>query len=290
MKNPSESNASNNSTMDNELSHSYTQEELKMQLDGLHHQLIEQEKLAALGSLVPSITHEINTPIGIGITTTTHLSEITREIQKSFSAGKITQRQFKDYLDSVAEASRLLFDNLNRAVDLIRSFKQMAVDQNDELALEICVKETLDNIIKSIRPEMRKKHLCNVELECDPSIKARTCPGSIAQVITNLVMNAGIHAFDDGHSERNIRIKVTVTDDQFNIEISDNGKGIPEELRPKVFEPFMTTRRNSGGSGLGLNIVKKLVEERLNGSISLISETGKFTCFSINLPRFLEAE
>jgi len=247
-------------------------------------QIAEQEKMAALGQLVAGVAHEINTPIGIGITTTSHIEHLSRQIEHSFEEGEITEAQFSDYIHSMLEGSKLLQDNLNRAAELVKSFKQIAVDQSDDTFLEINLRDTLLNIANSVRPELRKKHQTQIELECPENIFIFSCPGSIAQVLTNLLMNAGIHAFEDSHKERTVVISASQQSDGTIILVQDNGQGIAASLIDKIFEPFVTTKRSQGGSGLGLNIVYNLINQKLKGEIKVESEPDQFTRFTIKLP------
>ncbi|GAA3941377.1 GAF domain-containing sensor histidine kinase [Litoribacillus peritrichatus] len=258
--------------------------EVKAVISNTQQQIIELEKMATLGNLVAGVTHEINTPIGIGITTISHLEFLTSQIEQAFTAGSITEKHFNTYIHSVNEACQLLTDNLNRAADLIQSFKQVAVDQSDDTFLLINLEDTLKNITNSVRPELNKKYQTKMKLTCEPHIHFKSCPGSLAQVLTNLLINAGIHAFDQHHKDRKVCINAHKANDQIIIEVRDNGDGVPFELQPKIFEPFVTTKRGAGGSGLGLNIVRTLVQEKLKGSISMESQPGEFTTFIIRLP------
>jgi len=247
-------------------------------------QISEQEKMAALGQLVAGVAHEINTPIGISITTTSHIEHISRQIEVSFKNGAITETQFSEYIHSVLESSKLLQGNLNRAAELIKSFKQIAVDQSDDSFLEINLRETLLNIANSVRPELKKKYQTQIEIECPENIVILSCPGSIAQILTNLLMNAGIHAFKDDQKNRRVSISALQDMDNTIIVVEDNGQGIASDFIDKIFEPFVTTRRSQGGSGLGLNIVHNLINQKLKGEIKVESEPDQFTRFTIKLP------
>ncbi len=253
-------------------------------LQNTQDEMIKLEKMATLGNLVAGVTHEINTPIGIGVTTVSHLEYLTKQIEQEFNAGSITEKHFNTYLQSANEACLLLMDNLTRAANLIKSFKQVAVDQTDDSLLQIDLHDTLKNITNSVRPELHKKYQTKVEFKCEPGIYLRTCPGSIAQVITNLLINAGIHAFDHSQKDRQVTVQGEMKHQHIIITVTDNGSGIEQALQPKIFDPFVTTKRGQGGSGLGLNIVQTLVTQKLKGSISLESVLGELTRFTIYLP------
>ncbi|GLQ33189.1 sensor histidine kinase [Litoribrevibacter albus] len=259
-------------------------EERNHHLNLAFQQISEQEKMVALGQLVAGIAHEINNPIGLGVTTVTHIQQMTHDISNAFKAGTITQTQFKDFLESIEEGSHLLLENLNRAAELVRSFKQIAVDQSNDSVMEINLGDTLTNIVKSLKPELKKKHQTEINLICPANIRLNSCPGSIAQIMTNLLMNAGIHAFSEDQKDRSIFIEVEPLEDHIQITVEDNGQGISEEVKDSLFEPFVTTRRSKGGSGLGLNIVQNLVTQTLHGTIKLETEAGKFTRFTLTLP------
>lgn len=247
-------------------------------------QISDQEKMASLGQLVAGVAHEINTPIGIGVTTASHIEHMTYEVKQAFESGTITESQFSNFISSVEEGTKLLLDNLNRAAKLIKSFKQVAVDQSDNSFLLVNLKTTLSNIADSLRPELKKKYRTQIQLDCPDGIALYTCPGSIAQILTNLIVNAGIHAFPEEQTDRQVHITAKEEGRQIEIIIEDNGQGVADEIKDKAFEPFVTTRRAQGGSGLGLNIVHNLVTQKLNGIIELTSEKGKFTRFRLTIP------
>lgn len=246
--------------------------------------IANQEKMVALGQLVAGVAHEINTPIGIGITTASHLEHLSRQIGHSFEKGEITETEFSEYIQAMIEGNSLLQNNLDRAAKLVKSFKQIAVDQSDDALMEINLKETLLNIANSVRPELRKKHQTHIDLQCPDDIYILSCPGSIAQVVTNLLMNAGIHAFTDGHKDRRVEISAIQENNEVLITVKDNGQGIASAVFDKIFEPFVTTKRSEGGSGLGLNIVFNLINQKLKGEIKVESEPNQFTRFTIKLP------
>jgi PAS domain S-box-containing protein len=248
-------------------------------LKNMQAQLVESEKMASLGGLVAGISHEINTPVGIGVTAISHLREESEILEKRFQQGSMKRSDLEAYLKKSNEAALIVESNLRRASDLIRSFRNVAVDQMSEEPREFLLAECLEEILMSLRPNLKQGNH-KIELECDPTIRIFGQPGVLSQIATNLVMNSLIHAFDEGESGR---MFLTVRQGGGDIEIcySDFGKGIPEDQVSKVFDPFFTTRRGQGGSGLGLHIVYNLVTRTLGGIIKCESEVGQGTSFTI---------
>jgi signal transduction histidine kinase len=244
--------------------------------------LVEADKMAALGGLVAGIAHEINTPVGIGVTAASHLHQRLGELVGLYKTGKMKRSDLNKFLETADQSSGLVLSNLNRASEIIRSFKQVAVDQSSEEQRSFALGEYLHEILVSLRPRIKKtKH--DVTVECDEKITLDTFPGALAQIVTNLVMNSLIHAYDKG-DEGKIRVVVTQKPGATVLVYSDDGKGISEANLAKVFEPFFTTRRTDGGSGLGMHIVYNLVTQRLGGQIDIDSKLGEGTTFTLTLP------
>jgi len=245
--------------------------------------LVESEKLASLGGLVAGVAHEINTPVGISLTTASHLAFITEQIQRELENGAIKKSDFQHYLQAAQESCALILSNAERAANLIHSFKQVAVDQTSEARRDFQLQDYLQEIITSLKPKFKRTQIA-IEIDCDPDLLMDSYPGALSQVITNLLVNALIHAFDEGQAGI-IKISAHHHEKGFvALSIKDNGKGIPTEHMGKIFQPFFTTRRGSGGSGLGLHIVYNIVRQRLGGSIDVASEVGQGTTFSITMP------
>lgn len=245
--------------------------------------LVESEKLASLGGLVAGVAHEINTPVGISLTTASHLAAITEQIQRELEKGAIKKSDFQHYLHSAQESCALILSNAERAANLIHSFKQVAVDQTSEARRDFQLQDYLQEIITSLKPKFKRTQIM-IETDCEPDLLMDSYPGALSQVITNLLVNALTHAFDEGQAGI-IKISAHRHENGFvALSIKDNGKGIPTEHMGKIFQPFFTTRRGSGGSGLGLHIVYNIVRQRLGGSIDVASEVGQGTTFSITMP------
>lgn len=246
-------------------------------------QLVESEKMAALGGLVAGIAHEINTPLGIGVTAASHLEDQTRRLMREIEEGRATRRALLDYQQDALASTQLILSNLRRAGQLIRSFKQVAVDQSSEQAREVHLKSYLDEVLVSLGPALKKtRH--QVSVKCPDDLRLYTYPGAISQIVVNLVMNSLIHAFE-GIEEGRIDIQCEGYDEEWLLLYRDNGVGMSEVVRQRVFDPFFTTKRGQGGSGLGLHVVYNLVTQLLRGSLDCISAPGKGVEFQIQMPR-----
>ncbi|WP_372681054.1 PAS domain S-box protein [Desulfosarcina sp.] len=244
--------------------------------------LVQTEKMASLGSLVAGVAHEINTPLGIGVTASSLLEEKTRHINSLHAFGKMKRSDLDKYLKAANDASSSILLNLNRAVDLIRSFKQVAVDQSNEERRSFGVKDYIDNVLLSLLPQLKKtKH--HVQVDCQEKLQINSYPGAFSQIITNLVMNSLLHGFS-GIERGKIQIRFSKTRAAYVLIYRDNGVGMDENTRLNIFEPFFTTKRASGGTGLGMHIVFNIATQTLNGSISCESEPGKGTVIAIKIP------
>lgn len=249
-------------------------------------QLVEAEKMASLGNLVAGIAHEINTPIGAGVTYASFFHELTTEMSRSFAEGKITKSGLADYLGRGSEISKGLMINLNRAAELIRSFKEVAVDQASSEKRSFNMKSYVEEILLSLK-NMISQGGHAVALSCPEDIEMKSYPGHISQIILNLLTNSITHAFPDGvHGE--IEMRITSSDDLVELLYCDNGVGLSPEVQRYLYDPFFTTRRNEGGSGLGMNIVYNLVTQSLGGEIECESEPGEGVLFRIRFPRVAE--
>jgi len=257
-------------------------EDIISDLRNTQQQLIESEKLASLGGLVAGIAHEINTPLGISVTSATSMHEELDLLQKKFSDHTLKKTELESFFSQANQACTILNTNLHRASDLVRSFKQVAVDQTIDEIRNIDLCEYLDEVLISIGPSFKHSHV-DVVSECHEKINFKTHPGALYQIISNLTINSMTHAYNS-ESIGKIDIKAHQENDNIVIEYSDDGKGISEENLKNIFTPFFTTARGSGGSGLGLSIVYNLVTGTLKGKIKVNSTEGKGTQFKIVLP------
>ena len=251
--------------------------------------LADSQKMDALGHLVAGVAHEINTPVGIALTSASYIGRRAAEVSALLAEGKLGKTALEGFLADLGEGATLLVDNLTRAAALIKSFKLVSVDQVSERRRKLDLAAYLGDVVASLGPELRRRKV-SVAIEAPAPVTVETCPGVIAQILSNLILNALQHAFD-GDREGSIRIEVRPgRDGSAMITHADDGKGIPPAVLGHIFEPFFTTARGKGGSGLGLSIIYNLVTERLGGSISVTSEEGRGTTFIVRFPPHLVSE
>jgi signal transduction histidine kinase len=248
--------------------------------------LVQSEKMAALGGLVAGITHEVNTPVGIGVTATSFLAEKVQALGLAYNDKTLSPKAMELFIAEASQGTELLQSNLTRASELIASFKQIAVDQTSEAIRTINLADYLNEIIRSLQPNFKKTQH-QIEVNCPDNI-ILSCPaGAISQIFTNLLMNSLIHGFENMDGGL---VRITVLDEGNNVDIkySDNGKGLTTEQLEKLFHPFFTTKRNEGGSGLGTHITYNLVRQTLGGNIDVSSEPGKGLHYHISFPKNLK--
>ena len=251
-------------------------------------ELIQVEKLASLGQLVAGIAHEINTPVGIALTTATVIDDEAEQFGNSVADGRLTRTALSRFVERVSEGAQMLTANLTRAADLIQSFKHVAADQVSGERRAFAVQSWLQQLMTSLGPMLRKAGH-TVTVACPVDLKIDTYPGALGQIVTNLVVNASLHAFERGRpGEITVAVHENGTD-MMRFVVSDNGRGIAAEDRGRIFDPFFTTRRAEGSTGLGLHIVFNLVSSTLQGRVYFESKPGVGTSFTIDLPRVLKA-
>lgn len=259
-------------------------ERMLAELKNTQASLVLAEKMASLGSLVAGMSHEISTPLGIGVSAASHLSEEIDALTQRFQDGELTRRDLEDFLEAAREAVRIMQGNLGRAARLMRAFKQVAADQTDDVPRRFDLAGYLRDILLSLAPELRRTPH-QVEIDCPEGIEVLHRPGAMGQIVTNLVLNALQHGFEE-RAPGTIRINVSLLEggERIRLDFADNGRGIPVADRPQIFDPFFTTRRGSGGTGLGLHIVYTLVTQALGGTISVESAPGAGTQFRVEFP------
>jgi signal transduction histidine kinase len=252
-------------------------------------QLVEAEKMALLGNLVAGVAHEVNTPLGLSVTLASHLQDENNQLMKKIASGQLKRSELETYCDESTENCRILLSNLQRAANLIRSFKQVAVDQGSEELRAFKISEYLQELLLSLHPKFKKTQ---VEVQVAPpenEVEVQTYPGAFAQIVSNIAMNALIHAFDNGQRSGLLLFSLEYEKESVKLKVEDNGKGMEKEVCDKIFEPFFTTTRGSGGSGLGMSIVYNLVVHQLHGSISCQSTVDKGTTFLLQFPIRIES-
>jgi len=260
-------------------------QELLSTLEKLHqyqNQLVESEKMASLGDMVAGVAHEVNTPIGLGVTASSLLYDKLYEIKQAFEQKTLKSSELKKFLNEGEEHIGIISRNLTRAADLISSFKKVAVDQSSEKNRRFDVKELLEEVKLTLAPKFKNTPY-QIKLICPEPLLINSKPGPLNQVLVNLMMNSLIHGFENRDTGI-ISITVMTFGQQLQIIYTDDGNGVSESIKHKIFEPFITTKRGSGASGLGLHLVYNMVTQALQGSIHFESEQGKGVLFDITLP------
>ncbi|PCI61252.1 MAG: histidine kinase [Gammaproteobacteria bacterium] len=260
-------------------------QELLSTLETLHQyqgQLVESEKMASLGDMVAGVAHEVNTPIGLGVTSSSLLYDRLVDIKQAFENKTLKSSQLKKFFAESDENLNIIMRNLQRAADLITSFKQVAVDQSSSEDRRFNFKGLLREVVLTLAPQLKNTNY-KVEFDCPEDLIITSKPGPINQVLVNLIINSIIHGFD-GREYGTISIAVVLLKNQISIQYHDDGMGIKEEIKSKIFDPFITTKRGSGGSGLGMHLVYNLITQALNGTISFESYPNAGVTFDINFP------
>jgi len=264
--------------------------ELLSTLEKLHEfqsQLVETEKMASLGDMVAGIAHEVNTPIGLGVTASSLLSDKLSEIKHAFENKTLKSSQLKKFLADSNESVAIIFRNLERAAKLISSFKKVAVDQSSEENRIFNVNDLLNEVVVTLSAKLESNNV-NLSVNCPEDFIINSKPGPINQILINLILNSIHHAFE-GKDNRNITIIVMNLSDQLHLNFTDNGNGIDDSIKEKIFDPFTTTKRGSGGSGLGMHLVYNLVTQALDGHIALEDHFSQGVTFDITFPVELAA-
>jgi len=261
-------------------------EERTAELQQAQAQLVISEKMAALGNLVAGVAHEINTPLGIGITASSHLQQQIGRFRDRYQEKTLSRSEFETFLEAGGDTIHMILSNLNRAADLVQSFKQVSVDQSTEDLRRFPVGEYLRDTLVSLQPKL-KQGGHSLELNCHDDLEMVSYPGVLAQVTTNLVMNSLIHGFDDREGGQ-IIISIDEQADMIRILYRDDGQGMSMEQVRKIYDPFYTTKRGQGGSGLGMNIVFNQITQMLGGTIECQSAPDQGAAFVIELPKTIE--
>ena len=246
-------------------------------------ELVRTAQLAGLGTLVAGVAHELNTPIGNGLTIVTTLAHETRVMKSGYEEGRLKRSMLDTYIRNVEDIYEVLERNLVRAGDIVSHFKQLSVDQASDVRRRFVLSDVVRDTMTAISPRIRKTPY-RVVLELESGIEMDSYPGTISQILANFITNALAHAFD-GRTGGSMTIRsATMEEDMVELSFIDDGNGIPEEVLQHVFEPFFTTRFGQGGSGLGLYVVYNQVHKLLGGRIDVASEPGCGTTFRLLLP------
>ena len=258
------------------------------QLQQAQGELVRKEKLASLGELVAGVAHEINTPLGICVTATSHLVEELRLTREELAAGEMTEDSLNSFFEIVDQSLRIMTTNTQRAAALVRSFKQVAVDQSSGDIRSFNLRAYLNEVLLSLQPKLKGRPI-KVEVDCPPDLVMDSFPGAVSQILTNMVVNSLVHGFErdqPGH----IAIRAALEGDTVAFSYTDDGAGMDQESLDKLFDPFFTTKRGSGGSGLGAHILFNLVTGALGGSVQVDSAPGQGLRYTLRFPRSVRAE
>ncbi len=250
--------------------------------------LVQAEKMASLATLVAGVAHEINTPVGIVVTASSHLIDEARRMEVRAGTGSLRRADLDSFLGSVTEAASIVLSNGRRAAQLVQSFKRVAVDEASEERRVFVLGDYVRDVLATLGPRLSGSPV-RVDLDLPLELELDSYPGALAQVLTNLVLNALLHAYPDGSGGRIAIAARADGPDTVEMRVSDDGTGIAPALLPRVFDPFVTTRRSAGGSGLGLHIAFNRVTLTLGGAITVDSRPGHGTVFTLRLPRVAPA-
>lgn len=260
-------------------------QEIIGKLEATQQELVETRKMASLGNLVTGIAHEINTPVGIGITSASFLVDITEKIETLLEKGEMKYSDLTKYLGTCRETSQFILTNLQKTGELIQGFKQVSVDQYPEKRIRFNLNSYLRAVMGALALGGEEKKI-RTRIDCSDTLEIRSYQDAFEQILTNLFQNAVLHGFQ-GRQTGNITLSANREEGQLHLLFRDDGAGIAEELLPRIFDPFFTTNKQTG-TGLGLHVVFNIITQKLGGSIQCESTRGEGTAFSITLP--LEAE
>ncbi|MGO4475801.1 GAF domain-containing protein [Massilia sp. 2TAF26] len=254
------------------------------QLQEAQTELVRQEKLASLGQMVAGVAHEINTPLGICVTATSHLVQELKLTKEELAAGEMTEDSLNAFFDVVDQSLRIMTTNTQRAANLVRSFKQVAVDQSSDNIRKFNLCKYVGEILLSLQPKLKGRPV-KVEVDCPPELEVDSFPGAVSQIVTNMVVNSLVHGFERDQPG-NITIRARMEeDDMIAFDYGDDGAGMDADTLAKMFDPFFTTKRGSGGSGLGAHILYNLVTGSLGGTLRVESSPGKGLQYYLRFPR-----
>jgi signal transduction histidine kinase len=259
-------------------------------LNKTQEELVQSEKMASLGRLVAGFAHEINTPIGVAVSTISHIPDMILQLNEMLSGDEVDGDELDRLLENLGKASSLGMSNLNKAADLVRRFKRTSMDQTSEDIRDFNLCELLNDSLVTLHNVFKNTQI-ELDLQCVKKLPVCSQPGIIGQVMTNLLMNSYKHGFNSGKLAGKITIVASFDGEAgVNIKFSDNGCGISPDNLAHIFEPFVTTARSQGGSGLGLYISYNIITTQLNGEITCHSELGNGVVFDVHIPNVMFVE
>lgn len=253
-------------------------------LEAVRGELVESEKMASLGRMVAGFAHEVNTPVGVALGAASQSQELVAELGRLIEQPEVGEDDLRQRLTMLDEAAALTLGNLRRAAGMVQSFKRTAVDQTSEAEREFDLGEVIDDVLKTLQSLFRTTPI-RVTVDCPQNIRVFGSAGALQQLLTNLLQNSHLHAYDNGTAAGEIHIRAGAADGKVRIEFSDDGAGMAAATLEHAFEPFFTTRRGFGGSGLGLYIAYNMATQGLGGSIGCSSRPGQGTRFVVVFPQ-----
>ncbi|GAB3447831.1 GAF domain-containing protein [Massilia solisilvae] len=253
------------------------------QLQQAQSELVRQEKLASLGRLVAGVAHEINTPLGICVTATSHLVQELKLTREELEAGEMTEESLQAFFDVVDQSLRIMTTNTQRAAALVRSFKQVAVDQSSDDLRSFNLGAYLHEVLLSLQPKLKGRPV-KVDVQCPPDLVLDSFPGAVSQIVTNMLVNSLVHGYERDQAGT-ISIRARRDGETVTLDYADDGAGMDQDTLAKLFDPFFTTKRGSGGSGLGAHILYNLATGPLGGTVRAESEPGKGLRYQLKFPR-----
>ncbi len=253
------------------------------QRNDVQKQLVDMENMASLGVMMSSLTHEIQTPVGIGITAISHLNDIQKKTRQKLDSGKLTKSELIAMFNEIDEASFIIEKNLMRSTELVKTFKQLSIDQNSADIRRFNVCDYVDEILLSLKPRLKHTHL-SFCIDIEPDVYSLSYPGAFSQILINLIMNSAIHGFksnEPGH----ITIHIKVVDGNLVLKYADNGVGMSRKTIDNIYKPFFTLGKELGSTGLGMHVCYNLVVKLLKGTIDCESSLGDGVRFHIQFPQ-----
>ncbi|WP_346353873.1 transporter substrate-binding domain-containing protein [Azotosporobacter soli] len=252
------------------------------QLQQTQSQLVQSEKMASLNTIVAGVAHEINTPLGSSVTMASFLAQQAKELEETFAQSKLTRGELQEFLSGQREAAALLLANLQRAAEMVQSFKRVSADQASEVRRVFPVRQCLADVVASLRGALKNRQL-KIIVECPEDWCVDSYPGALSQVAANLILNSLSHAYNPDDAGQ-ITLSARQAENRFIFTYSDDGKGIEAEILPHIFDPFYTTNRSGGNTGLGLYVLYQLAQQTFGGELLCSSEAGKGTVFTLQFP------
>jgi signal transduction histidine kinase len=245
-------------------------------------QLLRSEKMATLGDMVAGVAHEISTPLGVGLISASFLSDKASELEERCRSRAVPPDEIEKYTKKLLDASSMVLPNLQRAADLLNSFKNIAVDQSIEGKRVFPVKSNIEDTVNSLRPRYKRTKY-QITIDCPDDLEIDSYPGAFSQITTNLIINSLFHGFE-GLEEGTIAIQVGKKGKELYYIYQDSGCGMDSKILNRLFDPFFTTKRNRGGIGLGMHVVHNLITQTLQGRVKVASTPGSGTRFEIIIP------